>query len=81
MKPFPGVRPLFQKILESGQKIALASSARGDELKQYERIAGIEDLVQVETSSADAEKSKPHPDIFEAAFKRLGEGSQRIGWL
>ena len=73
VKPFPGVRALFQKILENGQTIALASSARGDELKHYERIAGIEDLVHVETSSADAEKSKPHPDIFEAALERLGK--------
>ena len=72
VKPFPGVRPLFQRILSSGQKVALASSAKGDELQEYERIAGIEDLVQAETSSADAEKSKPHPDIFEAALAKLG---------
>src|SRR5436305_5359046 len=73
VKPFPGVRALFEKILSNGQKIALASSAKGDELQTFERIANVEDLVQVGTSSADAEKSKPHPDIFEAALDRLGE--------
>ncbi|MDQ2713064.1 MAG: HAD family phosphatase, partial [Acidobacteriota bacterium] len=52
VKPFPGVRALFEKVLSSGQKLALASSAKGDELETYERIAHIEDLVQVETSSA-----------------------------
>jgi phosphoglycolate phosphatase-like HAD superfamily hydrolase len=36
------------------------------------RVAGIEDLVDVETSADDAEKSKPHPDIFEATVSRLG---------
>ena len=72
VKPFPGVRKLFEKVIESEQKVALASSARGDELEHYERIAQIEDLVHVETSSADADRSKPHPDIFEAAFDRLG---------
>ncbi|MBV9267658.1 MAG: HAD family hydrolase [Acidobacteriaceae bacterium] len=77
VKPFPGVRALFEEIGKNGQKIALASSARGDELEHYERIAGIEDLVQVETSSADAKRSKPHPDIFEAALDRLGEGIER----
>ncbi len=77
VKPFPGVRPLFEKVLSYGQKLALASSAKGDELKDYERIAQIEDLVQVETSSQDAERSKPHPDIFEAAFTRLGDGIRR----
>jgi phosphoglycolate phosphatase-like HAD superfamily hydrolase len=29
-------------------------------------------LVDVETSSADAQRSKPHPDIFQAALDRLG---------
>jgi HAD superfamily hydrolase (TIGR01549 family) len=72
VKAFPGVRELFQKALSNGQKLALASSARGDELKHYEEIAGVEDLVHVETSSADAERSKPHPDIFEVALERLG---------
>ncbi|HEX3681237.1 MAG TPA: HAD family hydrolase [Bryobacteraceae bacterium] len=77
VKPFPGVRELFQKIKANGQHLALASSAKGDELKDYERIAHIEDLVEVETSSADAERSKPHPDIFEAALERLGKKIQR----
>lgn len=71
VKPFPCVRELFQKIRAAGQRTALASSAKGDELKVFERIAGIEDLVQVETSSADADRSKPHPDIFQVALERL----------
>jgi HAD superfamily hydrolase (TIGR01549 family) len=77
VKPFPGVRELFQKIKANGQQVALASSAKGDELKDYERIAHIEDLVEVETSSADVERSKPHPDIFEAALDRLGKRIRR----
>jgi HAD superfamily hydrolase (TIGR01509 family) len=72
VKPFPGVRELFLKVKSKSQQLALASSARGDELKSYEKIAQIEDLVEVETSSADAKRSKPHPDIFEAALHRLG---------
>lgn len=77
VKPFPGVRALFEKALAHKQKLALASSAKGDELETYERIAHIEDLVHVETSSADAEKSKPHPDIFDVAVERLGKGIAR----
>jgi HAD superfamily hydrolase (TIGR01509 family) len=77
VKPFPGVRELFEKIKANGQQVALASSAQGDELKDFERIAHIEDLVEVETSSADAERSKPHPDIFEAALDRLGKKLSR----
>ena len=71
VKAFPGVRSLFEKIKANGQKLALASSAKKDELGVYERIAKIEDLVQIETSSSDVEKSKPHPDIFEVAIQRL----------
>ena len=72
VKPFPRVRELFEKVLAGGQKTALASSAKGEELQTYERIACIEDLVETATSSADAERSKPHPDIFEAAIERVG---------
>lgn len=72
VRAFPEVRSLFQRLLDDGIQIALASSAKGDELEAYKRIAGIEDLIDAETSSDDADKSKPHPDIFEAAIQRLG---------
>jgi phosphoglycolate phosphatase-like HAD superfamily hydrolase len=74
VKPFPGVRALFEKIIEHGQRPALASSSKGDQLQVFKKIAQIDDLVEAETSSADAEKSKPHPDIFEAAIDRLRNG-------
>ena len=68
---FPQVRALFDRLAGDGIKIALASSAKGDELQTYKKAAGIADCALVETSSDDAEKSKPHPDIFEAALDRL----------
>lgn len=77
VRPFPGVRELFRKVKSSGLQVALASSAKPDELKEFERIANIEDLVGVETSSGDAKRSKPHPDIFEAALDRLGDKVRR----
>jgi HAD superfamily hydrolase (TIGR01509 family) len=69
---FPKVRELFQELLANGLRIALASSAIGKELQTYEDRAEIADLIDTETSKDDAEKSKPHPDIFEAALDRLG---------
>lgn len=71
VRPFPQVRELFERIRRDGTRIALASSAKEDELKTYKKIAHIEDLIEEETSSDDAEKSKPHPDIFQAALKFL----------
>ncbi|MBV8848207.1 MAG: HAD family hydrolase, partial [Methylobacteriaceae bacterium] len=44
---------------------------KGEELEAYKKAARIADLVDEETSSDDAERSKPHPDIFEAALARL----------
>jgi HAD superfamily hydrolase (TIGR01509 family) len=73
VKPFPKVRELFERIRRDGKRTALASSAKGDELEVYRKIAGIEGLVEEEASKDDAEKSKPHPDIFEAALARLGD--------
>jgi phosphoglycolate phosphatase-like HAD superfamily hydrolase len=75
VKGFPRVRELFLRILQDGKVIALASSAAGEELSAYKEKAQIADLVDEETSKDDAEKSKPHPDIFQAALERLGHPS------
>jgi HAD superfamily hydrolase (TIGR01509 family) len=72
LRPFPRVRELLQRLRSDGIRVALASSAKGDELEFYIKLCGIEGLTQVETSKADADKSKPHPDIFEAALEKLG---------
>ena len=71
LKPFPMVRELFERIIADGKKIVLASSAKADELEHYEEIANVQDLIGASTSSDDAEKSKPHPDIFHAAMNKL----------
>lgn len=71
VKPFPKVRELFQQLIQDGWKIALASSAKGDELATYKKLCGITDLLDAETSSDDAKKSKPYPDIFQAALDEL----------
>ncbi len=74
VNPFPGVRSLFLRLREDGVPIALATSAKQEELGHYKQLCEIDDLVSEETSSDDAAKSKPHPDIFEAALRRLGSG-------
>jgi HAD superfamily hydrolase (TIGR01549 family) len=76
VRPFPKVRQLFQRILRDGKRIVLASSAKGDDLKKYKHIAGIDDLVKDETSSDDVDKSKPSPDVIEAALAKLHHPDQ-----
>ena len=68
---FPKVPELFRFLIDAGKTIALGSSAKTDDLKVYKKAAGIEGLTTVETTSDDAERSKPHPDIFLAALDRL----------
>jgi beta-phosphoglucomutase-like phosphatase (HAD superfamily) len=72
LRPFAGVRPLFERLIGDGLQVALASSAKPDELQVYKDIAEIADLLDAETSADDVKESKPAPDIFQAVLRRLG---------
>jgi len=71
VRPFPKVRELFERIKRDGKMIALASSAEKEEFEANLKLLGIGDLIDGATSSHDAERSKPFPDIFEAALAKL----------
>jgi HAD superfamily hydrolase (TIGR01509 family) len=71
VQPFPKVRELFLHLKHSGIHTALASSANKDDLGIYKKIANISDLIDENTSANDADRSKPHPDIFTATLKKL----------
>jgi HAD superfamily hydrolase (TIGR01509 family) len=78
VKAFPKVRELFERIKQDGRQIALASSAKDDELEAYKKIAQIADLIETETSSGDVKKSKPYPDVFATALKELGIATDQV---
>lgn len=71
VRPFEGVRQLFERLKLDGKKVVVASSARTKTLTHYKKLLEIEDLVDGATSRDDAEKSKPDPDIFQAALDKL----------
>jgi HAD superfamily hydrolase (TIGR01549 family) len=71
VRAFPCVRELFQRLRGDGTRIALSSSSKPEEVEAYQKIADIADLVDAATSKGDAEQSKPHPDIFDAALRKL----------
>lgn len=73
LRPFPGVRDLFERIRRDGKRIALATSGKRQELRFYKKLAQIEDLTDCEVTADDADKSKPAPDLFEATLKNLGD--------
>jgi phosphoglycolate phosphatase-like HAD superfamily hydrolase len=67
-------------VKESGKKIALATSADEEDLATYGRIVGMDDLIEKASSSADAKHSKPEPDIFTAALRKVNmRAEQAIG--
>lgn len=72
IRPFPKAAELVRRVGKAGLRNALASSAKQEELAALKRILGLEeDHLDAETSSSDAERSKPFPDIFEAALAQL----------
>ena len=72
VKALPGARDLLVRVREAGIKVELASSSDKDDLQVMKRVAQIEDVVDEETSAADVERAKPHPDVFSAAMEKLG---------
>src|SRR3984957_16372757 len=74
VKPFPHLRELFERLRRDEIETALASSAKDDELQAYKKITGIGPYLDAKTSSDDVAHSKPDPDIFLAARKKLGIG-------
>jgi HAD superfamily hydrolase (TIGR01509 family) len=70
VRPFPKVRELFQRIRDQ-KRIVLATSGKKDDTKYYIELLKIDDLIDGCTSADDADRSKPAPDIFTAALKKV----------
>lgn len=68
---FPRVRALVERMQADGMQIGIASSAKAEELGALLDVAGVADLTDHETSSSDAEESKPDPAIVQAALDKL----------
>jgi HAD superfamily hydrolase (TIGR01509 family) len=71
VRPFAAVPELLQRLRHEGLKLAVASSAKKDELEIYLDIAGVTALFDVTVSSEDVEQSKPAPDVFEVTLQKL----------
>ena len=74
VRPFPNARELIEQIRADRNQIILASSGKKEDTAYY-----IKDLLKIEllidgfTTADDAEHSKPAPDIFEAALRKLDD--------
>jgi phosphoglycolate phosphatase-like HAD superfamily hydrolase len=69
--PFPGVRSLIHALRDAGWQPVIATSASSDEVDGLLRRAGVGDLVTDIVSASHYMPSKPDPDIFELALRRV----------
>jgi HAD superfamily hydrolase (TIGR01549 family) len=72
--PLPGARELLEAIVEHGYRFVLATSAQKQHVEHYLDMLGARELASGWTTSDDVERSKPDPDLIEAA---LGQVSAR----
>ena len=74
VEPMDGAAALLRELREDGAQVILASSAKEEEVEHYVDLLQARDLVDGWTSAADVERTKPHPDLIEAALEKAGEG-------
>ncbi|MEU4688463.1 HAD family hydrolase [Actinoplanes sp. NPDC023714] len=68
LRQLPGAEDLVRAVAGRDLAVVLASSAKAAELGKLREVLGANDVIAAATSSADAEESKPAPDILEAAL-------------
>ena len=77
LRPTPGARSLLEHMLGRGLELVVATSAEEAEVRALLEQAGVSDLIQQASSADDAERSKPDPDIVQAALRSSGSQAAR----
>lgn len=70
LRAFPCTHELLARFKRDGLALIVATSAERAELNELLDQAGLEELIDRKTSSSDADRSKPDPDIIQAALGR-----------
>jgi phosphoglycolate phosphatase-like HAD superfamily hydrolase len=72
LRPTAGIRDLLLHFHRHDIEVVVATAAGGDEVNALLGQAGVRDLVDAICTSADAEATKPDPDIVHAALEKAG---------
>ncbi|HET9266965.1 MAG TPA: HAD family hydrolase [Vicinamibacterales bacterium] len=72
LQPTRGARTLLTFLREQDKTLVVATSADDEEMHAILEQARVGDLIPRRTSSDDAGRSKPDPDIVQAALVRAG---------
>jgi len=73
-----GASELIADLDDAGATVILASSAQTDELDHYVKLLGAGERIAGAISAADAERTKPHPELVETALDRYGSGGPTL---
>ena len=75
VQPLPGARPLVVELKDRGHTVVMASSAQPHEVDHYlDLLDARGGLVDSWTTAGDVEKTKPEPDLIQAAVEKAGGG-------
>ena len=72
LQPTPGSRALLAMLRRARKDLVVATSADEQEMAALLEQAGVADMIPERTSSDDASRSKPDPEIVHAALRRAG---------
>ncbi len=81
VRALPGASALVETLRDRGLRLAVASSAKPDELAALLGIAGVPWLRDDATSADEVEASKPDPDVVNAALAELNLPPDRVAFL
>jgi HAD superfamily hydrolase (TIGR01549 family) len=74
VRPLAGARELIEDLKRGGHTVVLASSAKPDEVEHYLDILDAREIADAWTTSGDVDRTKPYPDLVNAALERAGGG-------
>jgi HAD superfamily hydrolase (TIGR01509 family) len=81
VRAFPSAQKLLDHMRARGLKLAVASSAKPDELRALLQIVGAADLIEEKSSSKDVKNSKPDPDIMLVTMEKIGLPADEVVML
>jgi HAD superfamily hydrolase (TIGR01509 family) len=76
LRAFPKARDLLLRLRQDGYTLVAATSAKSTEANALLDVCGAIELVHAQTSSDEADNSKPDPDIIRAALGKAGVAAQ-----
>jgi HAD superfamily hydrolase (TIGR01549 family) len=73
-----GASELIAELDDAGATVIIGSSGEPDEIDHYVELLGAEKRIAGATTSADAEHSKPDPELVRVALEEYGSGGPAL---